>query len=166
MPRSTQRRPVQAPDNRGTRDPGMSRQAMTGRQPPDPPAQQRGWAALAMGLLSLIGLSLIGDMRRAVYVVALTLLIGAAGTWLGASAMSRARRTGTTRPRGAVSGTVLGAIGLAFSALILLVFAVFWHQLSAYSACMGGANTISAQHACQQQLSQSVGAEVTVLRPS
>ncbi|HLI36768.1 MAG TPA: hypothetical protein VKV80_05430 [Streptosporangiaceae bacterium] len=165
MPRLTQRTPAQAPEDGST--PRPPRQAPDGRRlpPPDPAVRQRGWAALAMGLLSLIGLSLVGDMRRAVYVVALTLLIGAAAAWLGVSAMRRARRAGTARPGGAVGGTVLGVIGLAFSALTLLAFAVFWRELSAYSSCMNGANTIAAQQACQQQLSRSFGIRITGLRP-
>jgi hypothetical protein len=132
--------------------------------PPDPALQQRAWAALTLGALSLIGLSLAGGQRRAVYVIVVTLLIGALATWLGGSAMSRARRSGTARPRGAVGGTVLGSMGLAFSAIMLIVFAVFWNELTTYSNCLSGASTVSAQQACQQQFSQSITNQIKSLR--
>jgi hypothetical protein len=132
--------------------------------PPDPALQQRAWAALTLGALSLIGLSLAGGQRRAVYVIVVTLLIGALATWLGGSAMSRSRRSGTARPRGAVGGTVLGSMGLAFSAIMLIVFAVFWNELTTYSNCLSGATTVSAQQACQQQFSQSITNQIKSLR--
>src|SRR6266850_370762 len=58
----------------------------------------------------------------------------------------------------------LGNLGLAFSALWLLVLAVFWPQLNTYYTCMGGANTVAAQHACHDQFTKSVGSEISVLQ--
>ncbi len=124
--------------------------------------QQRAWAALTMGVLSLIGLSLGGGLRRAILVVIVTLLIGAGAVWLGATATRRARRGRTARPRAAVWGTVLGSLGLAFSALMLIGYALFWSQLTAYSNCVSGANTVSAQQACQHQFSQSVTNQIKI----
>jgi hypothetical protein len=121
--------------------------------------------ALGLGVLSLVGLSLAGGMRRAVYVIIATLLMGAVSTWLGGTALARARRGGTARPRGAIGGTILGILGLAFSAIMLIVFALFWNELSAYSSCLSGANTLTAQRACQHQFSQTIGNELRSLRP-
>ena len=59
---------------------------------------------------------------------------------------------------------MLGSLGLALSALWLLVLAVFWPQLSTYYNCMSGANTVAAQQACRNQLTNSVGGEIGVLR--
>jgi hypothetical protein len=132
--------------------------------PPEPALQQRAWAAVTLGALSLIGLSLAGGQRRAVYVIVVTLLIGALATWLGSTAIRRARRSGTARPRGAVGGTVLGSMGLAFSAIMLIVFAVFWSELTTYSDCLSGATTMSAQQACQQQFSQSITNQIRSLQ--
>jgi hypothetical protein len=126
------------------------------RKPPGKEAQQRGWSALALGLLSLLGLSSVQDLGHAMYALMLTSLIGAAGVWLGASAASRARRKGTNLPRGAVSGIVLGGAGLALSVILLAGFALLSSQLSTYSDCMKGANTLSAQQSCQSQFSQAV----------
>jgi hypothetical protein len=133
--------------------------------PPDPALRQRALAALTLGALSLIGLALgLGNLRRGVYVAVLTLLFAVTAIWLGAGANRRARRGGTARPRGAVSGIVLGGFGLAFSALWLLVLAVFWPQLNTYYNCMSSANTVAAQQVCHTQFTNSVGGEISVLQ--
>ena len=59
---------------------------------------------------------------------------------------------------------MLGGLGLALSALWLLVLAVFWPQLNAYYNCLGGANTVAAQQACHSQFTNSVGGEISVLQ--
>ncbi len=133
--------------------------------PPAAPAlRQRALAALAMGVLSLLGLALgLGNMSRGIYVAILALLFAVMAIWLGVSANRKARRGGTARPRGAISGIVLGGFGLAFSVLWLVVLAVFWPQVSAYYSCLNSANTVAAQQACHAQFSKSVGGEISVL---
>jgi hypothetical protein len=155
MPTPTDRPPTRPP-----------RPAPGGRPPapPDPVLQQRAWTALGLGGLSLVGVALAGGLRRSVYVVIATLLIGALAAWLGGTAASRARRAGTARPRGAVPGTILGILGLSFSAVTLIVFALFWSELSAYSNCLGGANTVTAQQACQHQFSQTISNDIRSLQ--
>lgn len=134
------------------------------RPPADPALQQRSWAALMLAILSLIAMMLMsGNVRRGVYVVVVALAVAATGLWLAFSAMSRARRGGTGRPRGVVLATILGVLGFLFSAFVLAGFLMFWPQLTQYSNCLSGANTVSAQQACQQQLNNSVGNEVGVL---
>jgi hypothetical protein len=126
--------------------------------------RQRALAALTMGVLSLLGLALgLGNLHRGIYVAALTLVFAAIGIWLGVTTSRKARRSGTARPRGAVSGIVLGGFGLAFSAMWLLVLAVFWPQVSSYYSCMSGANTVAAQQACHNQFTSSVGGEISFL---
>ena len=133
--------------------------------PPDPALRQQALAAFVLGVLSLLGLALgLGNLRRGVFVAVLTLLFAVTAIWLGISASRRARRGGTARPRGAVSGIVLGGAGLAFSALWLMVLAVFWPQLSTYYNCMSSANTVAAQQVCHTQLNNSVGGEISVLQ--
>lgn len=132
--------------------------------PPDPALRQQAVAAFALGVLSLLGLVLgLGNLRRGVLVAVVTLLFAVAAIWLGVSSNRRARRSGTARPRGAVSGIVLGGFGLAFSALWLLVLAVFWPQLNTYYTCMNSANTVAAQQACHSQFTNSVGNELGIL---
>src|SRR5271166_45035 len=99
-----------------------------------------------------------------IYVAVLTLLFAVAAIWLGATATKKARRSGTARPRGAVAGVLLGGLGVAFSALWLLVLAVFWPQLNAYYNCLSVANTVAAQQACHTQFTNSVGGEISVLQ--
>jgi hypothetical protein len=153
----------QPPGGRGAQPRGT----LPARQlpPPDPALRQRAVAAVAMGVLSLLGLALgLGNVHRGVFVAILTLVFAAIAIWLGAGASRRARRTGTARPRGSITGIVLGGFGLAFSALWLLVLAVFWPQLNTYYSCMSSANTVAAQQACHTQLDNSVGGEISVLQ--
>jgi len=129
--------------------------------------RQRALAALLLAVLSLIGLMLgLGNLHRGIFVAALTLVFAAVAIWLGVTSSRRARRSGAARPRGAVSGVVLGVLGLAISALWLMVLAVFWPQLSAYYNCLGGANTVTAQQACHDQFTNSVGGEMSILQSS
>jgi hypothetical protein len=142
---------------------------LPGRQlpPADPALRQRALAALTMGVLSLLGLALgLGNLRRGIYVAILALLFALTAIWLGVSASRKARRSGTARPRGSVSGIVLGGFGLAFSVLWLLVLAVFWPQVSAYYSCMSSANTVAARQACHTQFTNSVGGEISFLQSS
>ncbi len=134
--------------------------------------QQRALVALVLGLLGMFGLFSVsdliglGDLRRSIFLVVFSLLVGAFALWLGVSAATRSRRAAGGRPRGAVSAIVLGSISILFSALLLITFAVLWPELSTYSRCMQGANTLAAQHSCQDQLSRSVNAETSRLRSS
>src|SRR6185437_16002692 len=108
--------------------------------PAEPPVRQRALTAVLLGALSLIGLTLgLGNLRRGILVAVLTLLFAAVAIWLGVTASKMARRGGT------------------FSALWLLVLAVFWPQLNTYYHCMGAANTVTAQQACHDQFTKSVG---------
>jgi hypothetical protein len=134
--------------------------------------QQRAIAGLVLGLLAMFGLLSVSDLigtgvvQRYVYLVAFSLFVGAVALWLGVSTVMRSRRTGTGRPRGAVSAIILGGIGVLFSILLLITFTVLWKQLSAYSRCMAGANTPTAQQACRNQLTRSLNAETNRIRTS
>lgn len=154
----------QPPGGRGPQPKGML-PARRQLPPPDPAVRQRALAALALGVLSLIGLAFgLGNLRRGIAVAVLALAFAAIAVWLGVTASRKARRSGTARPRWAVSGVVLGGLGLAFSVLWLLVLAVFWPQLNTYYTCMNGANTVAAQQACHDQFTKSVGSEISVLQ--
>jgi hypothetical protein len=41
---------------------------------------------------------------------------------------------------------------------------LFWSELSAYSNCLGGANTVTAQQACQHQFSQTISNDIRSLQ--
>ncbi len=154
----------QPPGGRGPQPKGMP-PARRQLPPPDPAVRQQALAALTLGALSLIGLMLgLGNLHRGIYVAVLTLAFAVTAIWLGVSASKKARRSGTARPRWAVGGVILGGLGLAFSALWLLILAVFWPQLNTYYNCMAAANTVATQQACHSQFTKSVGGEISVLQ--
>jgi predicted PurR-regulated permease PerM len=120
--------------------------------------RQRAVAALILGVLSLLALLGVGtNFHRGIYLVFFALVVGVGACWFGISAVRRARRSVTMRPRGAVAGTVLGAIATLLSVILLIAFAAFWNQLNSFSQCLNQANTPSAQQACMNQLHRSVG---------
>jgi hypothetical protein len=132
--------------------------------PPAAPAlQQRAAAALILGLLSLITMLLIGNLQRAVYVIAVALAVAAVGLALAISAIKAAKRAGTRRPRAGLAGVLLGAAGTLFSAFALAGLLIFWSQYMQYANCLNGATTVATQNTCQQQFQNSVGNRITLL---
>jgi O-antigen ligase len=132
--------------------------------PPAAPAlAQRAGAGLVLAVLSLLAMMLIGNLERAVYVLAVALAVAVVALFLTISSLSASKRAGTRRPRGAVAGVVLGVIGAVLSAFALIGFLIFWSQLMQYAHCMNGASTVATQNSCQKQFDNSVAAEITVL---
>lgn len=120
--------------------------------------RQRAFVTLGFGVLSLLALAAVGtNIRRDVYLVIFALLVGVGACWLGVTAMRGARRSGSLRPASSIAGVVLGVIGSALSALMLIFLVTFWHPLISYSECLASASTVSAQQACSNQLQHSVG---------
>ena len=126
----------------------------TGRA--DPSHQQRSIAALFLAVLSLFGLLGVSNLQRGGYILAFALVAGAAGIWLASTAIIRARRSGTARPRGSVTAIVLCGVGVVLSGLLLAGLALFGKQASTYSQCLSGANTLTAQQACRNQFIHAV----------
>ena len=117
-----------------------------------------------LAIISLLGMpGISGNLRRGVVVLAVTMVIGAAGLWLSFTAMSRSRKAGTARPRFAVAASVIGIIGTGLSMLTLIGFVVFWPQVSQYAKCISGANTVATQDACNQQLNNSLQTSMRLL---
>jgi hypothetical protein len=112
-------------------------------------------------VLALLGLG--SNFHRSIYLVIFALPVGVVACWLGITSLRQARRTASWRPRGAMFGTVFGAIGSLLSLALLIAFAVFWTQLSQYSRCLSSASTLTAQQACQNQLNQSVHGQIARL---
>jgi len=132
--------------------------------PAEPAAQQRALAALLVALLSLTGVLALGVPQRGVYLVAYALLAGVVAMWLAVTALARARRNRTARPHGSAAATVVAGLGILMSMVMLLAFAVFGRQLSAYGRCLSEAGTTAAQQACQAQLTRELNREMSVLR--
>ena len=123
--------------------------------PADPSLQQRGLAALALAILSLLAVLLIDNKQRGAVVAAVALAVAVIALVLAITAMSAAKRAGARRPRGALAGVVLGVLGLLISGLTL-VYLIFSTQFDQYTACMHAANTSAEQQACKTQLENSI----------
>jgi len=157
--------PPSDPGRPERRRPERSRRPAAGAAAPAAPAvQQRSVAALLIALLSLVGILGLNDLRRGVYLVAYALLAGVLAFWLAMSAIGRARRDRTARPRASVTAAVIAGVGIALSAVMLLAFAVLGKELAAYSDCLAGASTISARQACQTQFSHAVTKEISSIQ--
>lgn len=134
--------------------------------PAEPVLQQRAWAGAALAFISVFGLVgaftvVMGkNAQRSSDVDGVALAIALIAIWVTATAMSRARRAGSARPRAAVFAMVVGIIGLVFSALFLPTFMSDAPQLSQYIHCVESAGSSSAEQACQQQLENSTGTKI------
>lgn len=128
--------------------------------------QKRALAAMLMTFIGFFGLMGMGDnIQRGVYVLVAVVVVMVVALWLAITSMSRARRIGSTRPRGAIFATVLGIIGLLLGGMILAVCAAFWPQMTAFSQCESGALTDTTQNSCVQQLMNSVEAREGSVMP-
>jgi hypothetical protein len=106
---------------------------------------------------------LIGNLQRAVYVIAVALAVAVVALALAISATTAAKRAGTQRPRVAVASVVLSAAGTLFSGFALVGLLIFWSQYMQYANCLNGAATVATQNACQQQFQNSIGHRITLL---
>src|SRR5262247_4554132 len=129
--------------------------------PPEPALRHRALAALFVALLSLAGLLGFNiEAQRAVLVIVYSLLAGGTALWLALTAMRRARRSRTARPRGSVTATVIAGVGVALAAAMLLAFGLFGRQLSDYGRCLSGANTITGSQSCFSRFSHALDREI------
>ena len=131
--------------------------------PTEPATQQRALAALLVALLSLTGLLALNNPQRGMYLVGYALLAGVVAMWLAVTSLARARRSRTARPYGSAAATAIAGVGILLSAVLLLAFAVFGPQLSAYGRCLSEAGTPTAQQACQAQLTHALNREMSAL---
>lgn len=132
--------------------------------PAEPAVQRRALAALFLALLSLAGLFSLNYLQRGIYLVAYALLAGLMAMWLAVTALARARRGRTTRPRGSIIATVIAGVGIILSVIMLIAFAVFGKQLTAYGRCLSLASTSADRQACQTQFIHAVNRELTTLQ--
>jgi len=132
------------------------------RLPPAEPAlQHRALAALCVALLSLVGfLGFNIEVHHGIVIVMYALLAGATALWLSVTAMRRARRSRTARPRGSVTATVIASVGIGLASLMLGAFGLFGHELSDYGRCMSAATTLAAQQSCYNSFSHALDRHV------
>ena len=128
---------------------------------PPPELRHRALAALIVALLSLVGLLGFNiEAQRAVLIVIYSLLAGATALWLAVTAMRRARRSRTARPRGSVAATVIAGVGIGLAGAMLMAFGLFGQQLSDYGRCLSGANTITGSQSCYSRFSHALDREI------
>ena len=132
--------------------------------PPEPALQHRALAALCVALLSLVGfLGFNIEVHHGIVIVIYALLAGAIALWLALTAMSRARRSRTARPRGSVAATVIAGVGIGLATVMLVAFGLFGRELADYGRCMSGANTLAAQQSCYDGFTHALDRQVGLL---
>lgn len=108
----------------------------------------------AIALVSLFGLGT--DLHKGVYLLIFSAAVGIAGLVIGITAVVKARRTGSYRPRGAIGGIVLGAMATLIAVPILATYLAFPTQVSNYVNCLHQAQNSSDQHACMTKFYKSI----------
>ena len=148
-------RPAQQPG--GQQAAGQRPQRPRPTRPPDRELRHRAVASLILSVLSLVALlGLGGDLRRGVYLLIFSAVIGIAGCVIGITAVRKARKTGSYRPRGAIGGIVLGAIAALLSIPILATYLAFPTQVDNYVKCLGQAQSSGAQQSCMDRFYRSI----------
>jgi hypothetical protein len=134
--------------------------------PAAPEIRERALAGFVLSGLALIGALLMGrfEPQRGVYVLVISVLFAATAIWLGIAAGRQARRDRTMKPRTVTPSLIFGWIALIIGVLWAIALALFWSPLTTYSHCMDNANTVSATQDCQNQLSNSIGNELSLFR--
>ncbi len=126
-------------------------------RPPDRELRQRAIASLVLGVLSLAALlGLEGDLHRGVYLLVFSAVIGIGACVIGITAVLKARRTGSYRPRGAVGGIVFGTLAALLSVPLLVFYLTFPHQVNNYLRCVNQAQNSGAQRACMDRFYRSI----------
>ena len=116
-----------------------------------------------IGLIALLGLGT--DLHKGVYLLGFSAAVGLAGCVIGVSALLKARKTGSYRPRWAISGIVLGALATFISLPILLTYLAFPSQVNNYVNCLSQAQNSSQQHACMTRFYKSIHLSTTASAP-
>jgi hypothetical protein len=126
-------------------------------RPPERELRHRAIASLILSVLSLVALlGLGGDLHRGVYLLIFSAVVGIAGCVIGITALRKARKTGSYRPRGAIGGIVLGAIAALLSIPILATYLAFPSQVDNYVKCLGQAQSSGAQQSCMDRFYRSI----------
>jgi len=125
---------------------------------PERELRHRAIAALVFGALSLVALLGIGaDLHRGVYVLLFSAAVGIAGAVIGITALVKARKTGSYRPRGAIAGIVLGALAALISIPILVTYLAYPTQVDNYVKCLSQVQaTGGSAQACVNQFYKSI----------
>jgi len=108
----------------------------------------------AVSLVALLGLGT--DLRKGIYLLAFSMAVGVGACVIGITALVKARRTGSYRPRGAIGGIVLGALAALISVPIMVTYLAFPTQVNNYVNCLSQAQNSSQQHQCMTKFYRSI----------
>jgi hypothetical protein len=100
------------------------------------------------------------DPRRGIYLVIFSALVGIAAIVIGVSAIVKARKTGSYRPRGVIGGIGLGVLATVFSLAFGALYLAYPNQTRTYVNCIDQAQTTSQRQTCLNQLEKSIGASL------
>jgi len=105
-------------------------------------------------MLALVALFFLGgDRRHGVYLLIFSTAIGVGACVIGITAVLKARKTGTYRPRGSVLGIVIGALATVVSIPILVLYLTYPHQVDNYINCL---NQSQNQQSCMDKFYKSI----------
>lgn len=143
------------PQDQGTRPQAQRRPVR--QEPPGRELKQRSIAAAVFSALSLVALLGLGtDLRKGIYVLLFSAIVGISGSVIGITALVKARRTGTLRPRWAVMGIVLGALAAFISIPIIATYLAFPTQVNNYVNCLQQAQNTTQQQSCMSKFYKSI----------
>jgi len=149
--------------------PAPQPQARRPARPPERELRQRAIASLIFGAVALIALFGLGtDLHKGVYLLIFSAVVGIAALVIGITAVVKARKTGSYRPRGAIGGIVLGALATLIAVPILATYLAFPTQVSNYVNCLHEAQTSVDQRACMTKFYKAIhlGAGLASGRPA
>jgi uncharacterized membrane protein len=143
------------------RPPARPRPARSARprptKPPERELRHRAIASLIFGIMALVALfGLSGSLNRGVYLLIFSAVIGIAGCVIGITAVVKARKTGSYRPRFAIGGIVFGAMAALLSIPILATYLAFPHQVDNYVKCISQSQSSGSQQACMNKFYKSM----------
>jgi hypothetical protein len=104
--------------------------------------------------VALLGLGT--DLHKGVYLLIFSAAVGIAALVIGITALVKARKSGSYRPRGAIGGIVLGALATLISVPILATYLAFPTQVSNYINCLRQSQSSSAERACMTKFYKSI----------
>ncbi len=105
------------------------------------------------------------DPSRGIFLVIFSALVGIAAIVIGVSAIVKARKTGSYRPRGVIGGIGLGALAALISLAVGTLYLAFPNQTRTYVNCLNQAQTTSQRQACLNQLEKSINAGLPSTSP-
>ncbi len=108
----------------------------------------------AVSLIALLGLGT--DLHKGVYLLIFSAVVGISGCVIGITALVKARKTGTYRPRGAIGGIVLGALATLISVPILAIYLAFPTQVDNYINCLRQAQSSADERSCMTKFYKSI----------